>query len=621
MNVEKLYTLIRQEDVILWVGAGFSLYAGYPSGATLGETIYNDLSEFEKNEINPNLLLPDLTEEYVRLKGTKKPLLDLLDNIFNKQAPLTLTYHDLVSKIPHFGTIVTTNFDNLFEIAYGDKGQKILTNNQIPQIEKDRVPIFKIHGDCSSTESVILTKSDYINFNKNDKKEEPFWSVIKTFLATKHILFLGYNLEDHNVIEIFDRVFEFLGEDMKESFLIAPMLKQHKINDLKRRRINYINSTGGDFLDNLMKNLMENVLSDFDAGILSPETYRRFLVSNNLSPALKAGKDGFKLIGISSTKGSIDGKFDLVFKKGDNLIKELNKFIAGQRFGNIEITQKNVDKLGFSIEGLKLPFNEENILKLEFTSRPKVETNFDIVFDDDFEIINLPVKIFASIYLYEFIVSYGKAKFTVTLTPQDKSNVKVKLLFDHEEIYTKVKEEIAIFKLLMKISSGEEFTIHSSANFIARKKFPFAEDLCEHASAHLDYFNKLNEIEKFFRVRFNNFAKITRNDEATVNMLMCLIKNGMFESKSADELSYKLEKTDEDTINKLKVIGSSNFPLTLGGEFEELIELHGQNIYISYNKLDMLDPYVTNIDLIKIGGDNKVIIKSKTNTIIKYLNQ
>lgn len=61
--LENLFNLIRNEEVVLWAGAGMSLGAGYPSGQKLTEILYRSLSSTEKELINANLPLPDFAEE------------------------------------------------------------------------------------------------------------------------------------------------------------------------------------------------------------------------------------------------------------------------------------------------------------------------------------------------------------------------------------------------------------------------------------------------------------------------------------------------------------------------------------------------------------------------------
>ncbi|KJS07662.1 MAG: hypothetical protein VR77_00280 [Flavobacteriales bacterium BRH_c54] len=83
MYKDNLFNLIRKEEVIIVAGAGLSIYAGFPSGKELAEIIYNGLSEAEKKEVNENLLLPDLAEEFYRIKGNNKnALITLLKKHF-----------------------------------------------------------------------------------------------------------------------------------------------------------------------------------------------------------------------------------------------------------------------------------------------------------------------------------------------------------------------------------------------------------------------------------------------------------------------------------------------------------------------------------------------------------
>ena len=80
---DRLFNLVRREEVILFVGAGFSIKAGYPSGKELCQIIYNNLSESEKSKISKELSLPELTEEFVQLRGSSRnAIITLLKNIY-----------------------------------------------------------------------------------------------------------------------------------------------------------------------------------------------------------------------------------------------------------------------------------------------------------------------------------------------------------------------------------------------------------------------------------------------------------------------------------------------------------------------------------------------------------
>ena len=79
MDLDNLFELVRQEKVIIWVGAGMSMYSGLPAGLSLKKSLINSLSKSEQSAINQELPLPSLAEEIYRLKGnSKKNLIEKL---------------------------------------------------------------------------------------------------------------------------------------------------------------------------------------------------------------------------------------------------------------------------------------------------------------------------------------------------------------------------------------------------------------------------------------------------------------------------------------------------------------------------------------------------------------
>lgn len=69
MAIEDLYELIRKDNVCLFIGAGFSLYAGYPSGGKLSEIIYNSLTEDEKKKVYEHSGLSKLAQDFITIKN------------------------------------------------------------------------------------------------------------------------------------------------------------------------------------------------------------------------------------------------------------------------------------------------------------------------------------------------------------------------------------------------------------------------------------------------------------------------------------------------------------------------------------------------------------------------
>ena len=161
---------------------------------------------------------------------------DMLSGCFRYQCPdvaeicininiSDLYIHNSLKNIPQIQTIITTNFDDLFEKAYGNDIEVIIRDESIATafslINSDKVKLFKIHSDFTNPDLIIITKSDYLKFFDSDIYR-PLWTEIKSIIAKKSIFFVGYSLEDPNIQFIFDKIIEKLGQFSNECFLAIP---------------------------------------------------------------------------------------------------------------------------------------------------------------------------------------------------------------------------------------------------------------------------------------------------------------------------------------------------------------------------------------------------------------
>ncbi len=106
---------------------------------------------------------------------------------------------------PH--AIITTNYDGFLEQVFPDYsrviGQSILKANYT-----DVGEILKIHGCSSDPSSIILTASDYAEFQA---KKKYLSAKLLTFFAEHPLVFLGYSAEDPNIRAILSDIDEILS--------------------------------------------------------------------------------------------------------------------------------------------------------------------------------------------------------------------------------------------------------------------------------------------------------------------------------------------------------------------------------------------------------------------------
>ncbi len=116
--------------------------------------------------------------------------------------------------------VITTNYDTLLENIFSEYtvyvGQEELLFNSISGIGE----IYKIHGSITKPDSIVLTSSDYTEFEENASY---LIAKLLTIFLEYPIVFMGYSLSDRNIRNIFKT--------------ISKCLTQEKLDQLKDRLI------------------------------------------------------------------------------------------------------------------------------------------------------------------------------------------------------------------------------------------------------------------------------------------------------------------------------------------------------------------------------------------------
>lgn len=213
--IEYLVSELSNNLCVPFIGAGFSKNAistqkkNIPLWSDLIDTMCKKLN-FVNSKLTTNDY-QDIAEKFEE-RFTRLKLIELCMEQIQDLEYEPGYVHYLLSTLG-FKRIITTNYDSIIERAYRKNGrtiQRITTKQQLAVYEaSQQTCIIKMHGDFDSIEKLIITKSDYDNFFKNN---EFIADYIKGIFRTKTLLFMGYSLNDPDfkqIINYRNRLSEF----------------------------------------------------------------------------------------------------------------------------------------------------------------------------------------------------------------------------------------------------------------------------------------------------------------------------------------------------------------------------------------------------------------------------
>lgn len=592
-----LFETIRSEDVVVWIGAGMSFYAGYPSGQTLSNNFFERLPKDKRIGLDRNNL-QIVTQAYKDLLPNGEiEIIQVLTEEFLLRIPDSTYYHEMLANIPHIRTVVTTNYDSLIEHSYAERGQTIYTDEQAHHLDYRKVQIFKIHGDLSAPDTIILTSGDYVRFFSRDQ-EKNVWAIIRERIATKTQLFLGYNLEDVNVNHVFDQIWNNIQGDRKKCYLVAPNLPEYKKAHLANKNINYIDSTGEAFIERLSKNINDNILKDFDKGITSADTLRLFLNTKNLIPEIVGSEEQYKLKSIQGKTGKAEGTLNIEFKRDEDFHKMFNDFFTGKQFGALEIPDEVLNSFIFKIEGIPLVDSRDGIFKLEFNSQPSFESKFDIRFPETgYEKTDIPVKIFASPHLLELYIDLKQGLLKIRMD-DPKSFPKINFSFNlvHNDLFSKTSDELDFHNFIINFFGGKEFHIHSKNVPPLIQRIDLKEAMANHATLFKNYIEQLRIVEYHYGIRFEDFpyTEVTFESEKILGRLIKVIKQEPMESEHEEDLKITYKEINDSVINQLEQIKNIPNAVVAQNTIIDEVILHGKQFNLGYRRIQFPALYLSN---------------------------
>lgn len=270
--MNSLIEQIRKERVVLFLGSGFSLKAGASSASAICEALKSKLTKEEQDSLNGNQL-DYVSNEFEQMRD-RDTLIQTLKEAFTF-TPKDLCNQVALTQIPHFQTIITTNYDTLLEDTYGNGCVMVRSAQDCTDLPNDKVRIYKIHGDFSNTDNLIVTKNDYRKYFA-ESSDNSLWRLVQSLILTKDVLFIGYSLEDDNVFTILENIQKDTNQHKENIYLISPSVTKSKQKRLEGLNVKYIDSRAEDFLPTLIQSINDNILKDYRKKWVSTETASKY---------------------------------------------------------------------------------------------------------------------------------------------------------------------------------------------------------------------------------------------------------------------------------------------------------------------------------------------------------
>lgn len=505
-------------------------------------------------------------------------------------------------------------------MAFEDNYHLIYKDIHLAYIEKSKTNIYKIHGTIDDLDSVILSKKDYNDLYKNNFTNSLIWSHIKSLLTTKTVIYIGYSHEDDNIDIITDYIHDSLGSSFKEAYLISPNIKKVKLAELNRKKINYIDSTGEDFINNLLNNINENIFDDHKNKIVSDETFTKFLHQANIKPTIKKEEDSNTITNLESKDGkSLISNINLSIDKDSEKNKELLDFINGDKIGTLEINKDDIKHFSSIISGIT-HLKADDIKHFYIKNNPSYVGKIELSFDNGFNYDNIDLEVYRTNTKINFkLIFINKSIINVTINFSDinseKRDIKVKVDFDFSNHYTFVKEEYLFYKMCKLIVNYKPFkaienneVTYYGENYI---NLDFDNEFTKQIEFTYESFKLLRKIEKKFNCRFKEIKDLN----SSLNIKALKILEGYGNYITTDEkIIIDVDKTHKGE-NFEKLLDKTQYLYSEVDYEEEVVCLHGLKFLMKVKLIEFRDYNVS-----ELLSKKQLIIERGTKIKVFYEN-
>lgn len=595
--MNELFNLIKQEKVCLWIGSGMSVAAGYPNVSKLKKLLFESIPTSFRDGIT-------LESELTRIAGavvtsdknnSRHKLNEIILKSFAKK-PQPSNFHDLLSRIPFFKTIVTTNYDRLLENAFSTKAVVVRKSEDRMLANHKYTTIYKIHGCVDYLDGIVITKSDYDKLYDRDLKST-FWGSIVHEISTKHHLFIGYGYEDGNIISDFERALSTIPLGAIKRYHISP---PHSLSPLKQRELNnlgiqHIDLEGEEFINLLIQHLKQNLSTDVINKLVDIEAASQFFHSFDFQASFHITPDTAIITALEKTSGVTEHKILVSISEAD-IAQKFQNFLRGEDGVVFSIDPTAISKFQHLVEDFNITGNDD-LSRLEFKRIQSFEGRFKLLFkDDQAEIDDVCIKVYKGRSYVTIQVEIHELLLTIRMS----SSQDIKFDIDRNLTIKNIKHALIFFNCIKLIADAKPVTvIRKGKGAIGSYVLNSTSDATFLAEKVLLY-ESLRKIENEFDIQFDTFneSDLTEKDYQNIHTLRCLIDEGLFVTSSDTEFHFADIPIDDSILEAFEEKTSVHGNLVMIALKEsKKVKVLGISIPLGLEKIIVYNPAITSLDL------------------------
>jgi hypothetical protein len=214
--LEEYPTALNEGLGTVFVGAGMSMAAGYPSWANLLREIGDEMG-VSSRDIHD---LAALAQWSIQESGSATRIRNVIKEKIGVERTVPSTL-EIIARLP-VAHIWTTNYDRLIERAFADIDRPLDTVSGAKDLSLKPTPgaarLYKMHGSVERLDDIVISTDDYELFRA---KRGGYLPLLQAHLTGTSMLFVGISFTDPNVRHVLSLIRETFTDAPPEHFAIV----------------------------------------------------------------------------------------------------------------------------------------------------------------------------------------------------------------------------------------------------------------------------------------------------------------------------------------------------------------------------------------------------------------